>query len=831
MTSSSSILPTSTKEIEHPPHGAIHNQTNTSSFKISKDDWGSKSTSLIDEKYPEPPKDGGVTEEIFGITVKDPWRSLEEIDSESAQKFIQEQNKLSIPELLDHPLRADLERSVEQIYNHSKMDTPELQFDDYYYWNYNKGNWPRDILVRSKNLNKHFGKDPLSLVEKEKPEIFFDLNQLKDTSIYAHTFSPSGRLWSVVLQQSGSDWQSIRVIDTVTKEPVEKDVGGSKFTFGLTWIGDEGYIYKRAMNYGTQEGSFAVPDGKFGMFYHRIGQPQSTDIAVFPFTGEFDDYFVGKTYVVSSDLSLGSISRNWLTFDIYRNTNPETQLLVIELPTDLSKADGKYIKEAVKTKRKWITKAYTGETRYIGSLESDKHFFYSTADGYPTGRIISFEGNNWDNIKIDDRLPTEEFVPINEEGYQLHNAKVIGRKVIMLIYLKHACASIVFVNGLTGKKIGETDVEETKGEIELSKDINIPIPEEEFELSKTSKVIIPEHGSIQLKISNRFDSDEFYFQVDTWVAPSYTLKGELIKRSNDSTNLEVDISNINEISNSTLSNGLNENLVCFQTFYESIDGQKIPIFLCHPHDLDLTKPNPTLLHAYGGFCAPLTPHYDAFFASFMRNLRGIVAIAGIRGGGEYGKTWHDAAKGIKKSVSWDDFSYAAKYLQSLGLTKPELTAIYGSSNGGLMVTACTNRTPELFNTVFADVAITDLIRYHKFTLGRMWLGEYGSPEDPNEFPILLDTSPLHNIDQTKSNYPSILVTTADHDDRVVPSHSLKYLAELQSKFPLNQNQKQKQLILGKLYKDAGHESSSKNLQNKVEEVVDRLIFTLLTMKP
>ncbi|WWC67883.1 uncharacterized protein I206_101800 [Kwoniella pini CBS 10737] len=804
-----------------------HNKT-TSSFVVPKGSWGPQAVQVSASKcpevaYPEPPKDGGVTEDIFGIKVEDPWRSLEEQEAKSTIKFVKDQNELSIPKLSNHPLRKELEKAIEGIYNHERMDTPQKQSDGNYYWNFNKGNWPRDILVRSKNLEKHFGKEPAWSNNDDGPEIFFDLNKEENTSIYAHSFSPSGKLWCAVLQESGSDWQSIRVFDTTTKQPIEKDVGGSKFTFGVTWIGEEGYIYKRIMDYNTEDGSLFREDGSYGMFYHRIGQPQSTDIAVLPFTGEFAEAFAGKPYIVSSDHSASPRKRSFLTFDLYRNTSPETELFIVELPEGPNKADGKVIEELIKKNRKWISKGFTGETKYIGSLTSEKHFFYSTADGNPAGRIVTFDTQDWNETSVDSILPIKEFTPVNSEGHQLQFGQLVGSKILVLVYLKHACASVVFINGLTGKQLGSADSVDTKGNIDLDNNIEIPIPEEEFEISNSERVIIPEHGSIQ-PISSRYDSDDFYFSVDTWVAPSYVLKGTIVPKGD---NFEVDISSLGTKSNKDESE---ENLVCSQIFYDSHDGMKIPLFICHPHDLDLTKPQPTLLHAYGGYCAPMLPHYDAFFASYMRNLRGIVAIACIRGGGEYGKRWHDAAIGTKRYVAWEDFSYAARYLQTQGLTTPALTSIYGSSNGGLLVTAVTNRNPELFNTVFADVAVTDLLRFHKFTLGRMWTGEFGSPENPKDFPTLFATSPLHNVQSEKNiKYPSILITTADHDTRVVPGHSLKYLAEVQNKQPNSITEGK--LILGRIYKDAGHESSAKSLKQIVDEVADKLVFSLLTVKP
>lgn len=178
-----------------------------------------------------------------------------------------------------------------------------------------------------------------------------------------------------------------------------------------------------------------------------------------------------------------------------------------------------------------------------------------------------------------------------------------------------------------------------------------------------------------------------------------------------------------------------------------------------------------------------------------------VAVACIRGGGEYGKAWHDVAVGINRSVSFDDMAYAARYLHSSRLSTPSLTSIYGISNGGLLVAACANRNPELYGAVFCDVGVLDLTRFHKFvstpqptsnfqrqsqlqeaenqTLGRLWTAEYGDPDNQDHLPVIHASSPYHNI-QRNVEYPAILVTTGDHDTRVIPGHSLKYIAQLQS---------------------------------------------------
>ncbi|WVQ83232.1 hypothetical protein IAT38_005371 [Cryptococcus sp. DSM 104549] len=794
-------------------HGTLKNGP-VSGFTVGPDGWR-KGGEI--PKYPAGPKHGAVTEVISGVEIIDTWRALED-EGEETVRYMKAQNDISIPRLHNHPLRKQLEAAVEECYNHEHMTSPELQADGYYYWKFNPGTAPRDVVLRSTNVKRDFGKVPDA--KSEGFEVFFDLNKEEGASLYADSFSPSGRLWCAVLQYAGSDWQRIRVIDTVTKEVLEKkDLGGSKFTFGVTWIGEKGFVYKRSVDFDPTGDNYDGVDGDFGMFYHALGTSQAADTMVWgPPPGVFQ--YIGRVKTVTVDAKEGSGKRVWLAFDVYKNTNPETELLLVELEggTGASVED---VPRLVKEEMKWVSRGFTGDTHYIGSISSERHFFTSFTDGVSTGRIIAIDSADWDSTPVNGSLPTHEVVPADPEGHQLHNAYLIGDRVLVLVYLRHACASVVFVDARTGKPLGSADATGTHGEVAADPATQVPVPQEEIAQQKASEgtVVIPEHGSIST-ISCRSDANDFYFAVDTFVAPSYVLRGELVQKP--SGEYEVDISSVN-----TPEAAVEETLVCSQVFYTSHDGVKIPMFICRPHDLDLTRSHPTLLHAYGGFSAPVTPHFDPMFATWMRNMRGVVAIACIRGGGEYGKSWHEAAMGIKRAVGWGDFEYAARYLHSEGLTTPALTAIYGSSNGGLLVSATTVRHPELCSVAFADVAITDLVRYHKFTLGRMWVDEYGSPDDPAALPILHATSPLHNVNPDPAvQYPAMLITTADHDTRVVPAHSLKFLAELQTRKASN-----KAIILGRVYEDAGHEQSSKPTAQKVEEAVDRLIFALDNMKP
>ena len=213
-------------------------------------------------------------------------------------------------------------------------------------------------------------------------------------------------------------------------------------------------------------------------------------------------------------------------------------------------------------------------------------------------------------------------------------------------------------------------------------------------------------------------------------------------------------------------------------FVTSRDGTRFPIFIAHRKGMKLDGNNPTLLYGYGGFNVSETPSYRVTASTWM-SMGGVYVTASIRGGGEYGAAWHDAGTKLKKQNVFDDFIAAAEWLVANKYTKPARLAINGGSNGGLLVGAVVNQRPELFGAAVPQVGVMDMLRFHKFTIGWAWVSDYGSSDKAEEFKALFAYSPLHNI-RAGAKYPPILVTTADHDDRVVPAHSFKYTAALQA---------------------------------------------------
>ena len=258
-----------------------------------------------------------------------------------------------------------------------------------------------------------------------------------------------------------------------------------------------------------------------------------------------------------------------------------------------------------------------------------------------------------------------------------------------------------------------------------------------------------------------------------------------------------------------------------QVFYSSKDGTRVPMFITHKKGLLLDGNNPTLLYGYGGFNITIKPSFSVSTIAWLEQ-NGVYAVANLRGGTEYGETWHQAGMLDKKQNVFDDFIAAAQWLIENKYTNPKKLAIKGGSNGGLLTAACMLQRPDLFGAVVCQVPVTDMLRYHKFTVGRYWMPEYGSAEaGPDQFKYLYAYSPLHNV-KADTEYPPIFVTSADTDDRVVPSHAKKFVATLQEKAA------GKNPILLRIETKAGH-GRGKPTSKVIEELADTYSFLFKTL--
>jgi prolyl oligopeptidase len=326
-----------------------------------------------------------------------------------------------------------------------------------------------------------------------------------------------------------------------------------------------------------------------------------------------------------------------------------------------------------------------------------------------------------------------------------------------------------------------------------------------FSGKREQEIQLPVTGNI-ISVQTTPDKDEFYYSI-----VSYTFPARIYKSSVNHLKSELYFKPAIKFDS--------DNFVTKQVFYYSKDSTKIPMFITHRKDLQLNGDNPCFLFGYGGFNISYTPEFRVDRSVFLEN-GGIYCVANIRGGGEYGKRWHNAGRQLNKQNVFNDFIAAAEYLIKEKYTNTHKLAIHGRSNGGLLAAACLTQRPDLFKVVIPQVGVLDMLKFHKFTIGWAWVGDYGSSENKEHFEYLLKYSPVHNV--KPNHYPATLVVTADHDDRVVPAHSYKFIAQLQDK-QLSDNP-----ALIRIDTNGGH-GSGKPLAMQIDEYGDMWSFVFYNL--
>jgi prolyl oligopeptidase len=391
--------------------------------------------------------------------------------------------------------------------------------------------------------------------------------------------------------------------------------------------------------------------------------------------------------------------------------------------------------------------------------------YLQTNDGAPRGRVIAMD------LDHPERANWKEIVP--ERAETMDSSQIADGK-LLLSYMKDAHSAARLVT-LDGKPVAE--------------------------------IVMPGIGTAAWSPA-RLQDKEMFYEVDGFtIAPSIyrldleTAKSAVVRQSK----VAVDLSQFETR----------------QVFYSSKDGARVPMFLSYKKGLKQDGQNPTLLYAYGGFDVAETPEFRAWIVEWIE-MGGVYASASIRGGSEYGEAWHHAGMRAKKQNVFDDFIAAAEWLIANKFTSTPKLAIFGASNGGLLIGAVLNQRPDLFGAAMPAVGVMDMLRFQNFGFGTQWVGEYGSSANPEDFKVLRAYSPLHNI-RKGVDYPPTLITTSDHDDRVMPGHSLKYAATLQ------QAQEGPSPILIRIETRAGH-GAGKPTTKQIDEWADRFVFLKSALK-
>jgi prolyl oligopeptidase len=653
-------------------------------------------------RYPETRK-VDIVETQFGVKVADPYRWLEDdvrVNPEVAA-WVKAENAVTDAYLDTLSGKDVLAARMKKLFDYERFGLPE-KAGGHYFFTKNDGLQNQSVLYVRKGLR---GKD----------RVLIDPNGwAKDGATALDSWVPSkdGKLLAYSIQDGGSDWRTIRVLDTKTGTVLSDEIKWAKFT-NISWVGD-GFLYSRFA--APQEGAaFQQLNYNQTVYFHKIGTPQSADEVVYA-TPERPE--LGHGAEVTQD-------GKWVLLTSSAGTDEKYELNLIALG---KRRDWKVQSLVQGLEHDWQLIDGIGDTLY-----------FATNMNAPKLKVIKFQISRnvlsgCQNAGVDcgdgPREYYGRFDIVPERAETLTRAQIVGDRMI-LSYMKDA-ASLAVMTDLAGKPV--------------------------------QQIALNAIGTASGFSGKPGDSETFY-GFSSFNQPGAVYRFD--SKTGKSTPFAQPKLSFNPADYSVE-----------QVFYPSKDGTQIPMFIVHKKGLDLSKGAPTLLYGYGGFNISSTPSYSPTRMAWIQS-GGVFALANLRGGGEYGKPWHDAGRLMNKQNVFDDFAAAGEYLIAKGISAKGKLAIEGRSNGGLLVGASLNQRPDLFAAGHAAVGVMDMVRFDRFTAGRYWVDDYGYPNKEADFKMQMTYSPYHNI-KSGVDYPAVIVSTADTDDRVVPGHSFKYISALQA---------------------------------------------------
>jgi prolyl oligopeptidase len=631
-----------------------------------------------------------VEDDYHGTRVADPYRWLEDLDSQDTAEWVASQNRVTEQYLAQQPIRGHFRQRIQQLWNFRKTNLPAIEGGRLFY-RMNTG-----LELQS----------PLYMRESVEaaPTQILDPNLLwpdGTTSLADFAPSPDTRQLAYAFAKGGADWQTIRIRSLSTGQDLADEVNWMRFS-GLSWTDDsKGFFYSRYPEPPAGKVLEAALAGH-ALYYHAVGTPQAQDRLIFTNTAN-------PTWFVSGMLTEDG---RYLLIATSRGSDNNNRLYYVDL-RDPKKPD-------VAADVRPVVEADDAEFAPIGSEGST--LFLRTDRAAPNRKIIA--------VDLMDADPASWKTIIPESPHAIENATLAGGR-IFIEYLVDVKSRLAMFD-LSGKPAGD--------------------------------VALPGAGSLS-GFTGREDSSVLFYAFTSHLYPTTVFAYDIA----------ADRSTPFEAAKPPIDVGDYETIELFAT---SKDGTRVPFFLTARRGLVKDGSNPAMLYAYGGFSVSIMPGYRPDVPAWLE-LGGIWITANLRGGAEYGEAWHKAGILEKKQNVFDDFVAVAEYLVRERYTSPARLGIMGGSNGGLLVGAVMEQRPDLFAVTLPAVGVMDMLRYDRFTGGKAWVTEYGTAQEPSQFRTLLGYSPLHNV-KKGSCYPATLITTADHDDRVVPSHSFKFAAALQA---------------------------------------------------